>query len=116
MIEAQGGKYSEQLALAKEHVVTAPRSGYVSKFDGQSLGHCVVEMGGGRRQQQDSVDHRVGLEMLKKIGDRVECSQPLVKFFYDGSVTQTESLADQILAAISIADTPPPALSLIKNH
>ncbi len=72
MIEAQGGKFSERLPLAAPHDVLAPRSGYVARFDGQNLGHCVVAMGGGRRQQMDAIDHRVGLEMLTKIGDRVK--------------------------------------------
>jgi pyrimidine-nucleoside phosphorylase len=116
MIEAQGGTFSESLALAGQHVVTAPRSGFVAKFDGQSLGHSVVEMGGGRRQQLDPVDHRVGLEMLQKIGDKVDAGQPLVRFFFDGSATQVQSIARQILAAVSLAETPPQAVSLIVNQ
>jgi pyrimidine-nucleoside phosphorylase len=116
MIEAQGGRYLESLPLAGQHVVTAPRSGFVAKFDGQSLGHSVVEMGGGRRQQLDPVDHRVGLEMLQKIGDKVDAGQPLVRFFFDGSATQIESIARQILAAVSLAESPPQAVSLIVNQ
>ncbi len=125
MIEAQGGRFSERLPLAAPHDVLAPRSGYVARFDGQNLGHCVVAMGGGRRQQMDAIDHRVGLEMLTKIGDRVEAGQPLIRFFYDGAGTvvggtgvgtQIDEVSRQILAAITIADEPPPPLSLIVNH
>lgn len=116
MIEAQGGKFSERLPLAAPHDALAPRSGYVARFDGQNLGHCVVAMGGGRRQQMDAIDHRVGLEMLLKIGDRIEAGQPLIRFFYDAVGTQIDEVSRQILAAISIADAPPPPLSLIVNH
>jgi thymidine phosphorylase len=116
MIEGQGGKYLEKLPLAKEHVVKADRPGYVARFDGQSLGHCVVEMGGGRRQQGDPVDHSVGLEMLQKVGDKVESGQPVVKFFYGGSPAQAELIARQIASAITIEEAAPPALSLIVNH
>jgi thymidine phosphorylase len=116
MIEAQGGKYSEKLPLAREHVVNANRPGFVARFDGQSLGHCVVEMGGGRRQQGDPVDHSVGMEMLQKVGGRVEVGQPLVKFFYSGSPAKTELVASQIASAITIEEAAPPALSLIVNH
>jgi thymidine phosphorylase len=116
MIAAQGGKYSEKLPLAREHVVNANRPGFVARFDGQSLGHCVVEMGGGRRQQGDPVDHSVGMEMLQKVGGRVEVGQPLVKFFYSGSPAKTELVASQIASAITIEEAAPPALSLIVNH
>ncbi|MFO0939741.1 MAG: thymidine phosphorylase [Pirellulales bacterium] len=116
MIEAQGGKFADRLPLARVHEVTAGRAGYIDSFDGQSLGHCVVEMGGGRRQQQDPINHQVGLEMLAKIGTKVEVGQPIIRFFFDGSSGQVEQIANQIAASVSIMDQAPPLSSLIVNH
>lgn len=116
MIEAQGARFVEKLPLAKEHVITAPSSGFLAKLDGQAVGHCIIEMGGGRRYQQDPIDHRVGLEVLKKLGDEVALGQPLLKLFYSGSSTQLEVIRSQILMAISIDKEPPESVSLIVNH
>ena len=45
------------------------------------LGVAIIELGGGRKVLTDAIDHSVGLEMLAKIGDRVEQGQPLVRVF-----------------------------------
>lgn len=116
MIEAQGGKFSKRLPLAASHLVLAKQDGFVSSFDGQNLGHSVVAMGGGRRQQNDPINHQVGLEILRKIGDPVEAQQPLIRFFFDGTNSQVEAIANQIQAAVSVTNSPPPPLSLIVNH
>ena len=50
-----------------------------SRINTESLGIAVIELGGGRRVMSDRIDHGVGLEMLVRIGDRVELGQPLVK-------------------------------------
>ncbi len=116
MIEAQGGKFSQRLPLASAHEVLAHKAGYVAHFDGQSLGHCVVEMGGGRREQQDPINHQVGLEMLAKIGTKVEAGQPIIRFFFDGSAGQVGQIANQIAASLSIQEQAPPLPSLIVDH
>lgn len=116
MIEAQGGKFSQRLPLASPHTVRADKAGYVAHFDGQSLGHCVVEMGGGRREQQDPINHQVGLEMLAKIGTKVEAGQPIIRFFFDGSAGQVEQIANQIAGSLSIQEQAPPLPSLIVDH
>lgn len=116
MIEAQGGKFAERLPLAKPHEIVADRAGYLAHFDGQSLGHCVVEMGGGRRQQQDPINHTVGLELLEKIGAKIQRNQPLARFFYDGSESQILQMRQQILGCINITEEAPPPSSLIVVH
>jgi pyrimidine-nucleoside phosphorylase len=116
MIESQGGKFVDRLPLASEHVICAPTHGFLTRIDGQMLGHSIIEMGGGRRQQKDAIDHQVGLEMLRKIGDPVASGQPLVKLFYSGSPSQLEKIAKQIQAALTIENQPAPPPQLILNH
>lgn len=116
MIEAQGGKFLEHLPLAQAHTLTAARGGWLSTIEGSTLGHTLVAMGGGRNQQSDPVDKRVGFEFLVRVGDQVQAGQPLMRVFYDGSSIQTETLLRQAQAALTIVDTPSTPLKLIANH
>ena len=40
-------------------------------------------LGGGREKKEDAIDHGVGLEFHKRIGDRVEKGEPLVTIHYN---------------------------------
>ncbi|MCP4500413.1 MAG: thymidine phosphorylase [Deltaproteobacteria bacterium] len=59
-------------------VYEASESGVVKAVDTESLGIASVLLGGGRARSEDKVDPRVGLEVLVRIGDRIEKGQPLV--------------------------------------
>lgn len=80
MVAAQGGDLNAPRPRAATQTdIISPRSGYVSRINGEALGIAVIELGGGRRVMSDRIDHGVGLEMHVRIGDRVELGQPLVK-------------------------------------
>jgi pyrimidine-nucleoside phosphorylase len=111
MVEAQGGDLDATRPVAPGSDVVAARTGFVASMDCESLGQAVVTLGGGRRQVTDRIDHSVGLEMLVRIGERVESGQPLVRVF-----AQEENAArvrDSIARSIVIDDEPPPAPRLI---
>jgi thymidine phosphorylase len=58
----------------------ATQAGWVHSFDCEKFGYAIIEMGGGRKQASDRLDYRCGLELLVKVGDRVEPGQPLLNF------------------------------------
>jgi pyrimidine-nucleoside phosphorylase len=78
MVEAQGGKFADHLPLAPSTPCVSAQNGKIAAIDGQLIGQAVIELGGGRRQLGDHVDHQVGLEMHIRLGDRVEKGDKLV--------------------------------------
>ena len=78
MVGCQGGNVSiidepEKLMTAQYKVpVTIGESGYVEKIEAKNIGQAVVNLGGGRVRKEDEIDHAVGIEVLKKIGDEVK--------------------------------------------
>ncbi|MCG3197787.1 MAG: Pyrimidine-nucleoside phosphorylase [bacterium] len=58
--------------------VVTQRSGYLKAIDGAALGDSWLALGGSRIRRGDSTDHRVGLWVHKKIGDKVERGDTLV--------------------------------------
>jgi thymidine phosphorylase len=78
MIRAQGGDPDAALPVAKEtHVVTAPRSGILTKQDALPFGIAAWRLGAGRARPQDPVQHAAGIDLHAKPGDTVTEGQPL---------------------------------------
>lgn len=111
MIEAQGGKYCESLPLVKAYDVPAARSGWIAAIDGEELGRGIIQLGGGRKAVGDQLNHQVGVEMLVRIGDQVEASQPLARIFAD-QADATSPVHRVIADAIQLADSPVDPLPL----
>jgi pyrimidine-nucleoside phosphorylase len=51
--------------------VPSSRAGYVTAIACEDVGTACVILGGGRERKEDSVDPAVGIEVHKKIGDKV---------------------------------------------
>ena len=77
MIVAQGGEgrvteEPERLKLARTRLrLVAPANGFVATIDALEVGRIATMLGAGRLKKEDRVDHAVGIEFLKRRGDRV---------------------------------------------
>lgn len=79
MVAALGGPadfmdgFSDHLPTAKIiRDVTAGGGGFVTGIDTRAIGVAVVEIGGGRRDAADAIDHSVGYDQLIGLGATVE--------------------------------------------
>lgn len=92
--------------------VLAPMSGFVTAIDTKALGMAVVDLGGGRHKQGDTLDYSVGLDQLAGLGVAVNKDEPL-------AVVHAKSEADlfaaqaAVAAAYSWGDTVPEEFPLI---
>jgi thymidine phosphorylase len=84
MVAALGGpadfveKHQTYLPRAPVRLaVKAGRDGFVGRIDTRGLGVAVVELGGGRRKPEDSIDHAVGLTDTLPVGAEVRRGDPL---------------------------------------
>ncbi len=77
MVTAQGGDLDVLLPVAEQVPILAPRGGSIAAIDCEQIGQSVVEMGGGRKQLSDAIDHAVGIDLQVKVGDVVTRGQPL---------------------------------------
>lgn len=102
MVAAQGGDLDAPRVIAPAHDVLAQREGYIAVVDTEHLGLAIIEKGGGRKKITDTLDLSAGLEMLVRIGDKVERGQPLVRVFADSQAT--ERVRPMIQRAITIDD------------
>jgi thymidine phosphorylase len=89
--------FAQHLALAQiRHEVHAERHGHVESVDTRRIGIAVIELGGGRRQTSDKIDHGVGLAAVAGIGEIVgPGEQPLAVIF--GRDDAKIRIAEQII-------------------
>jgi len=86
------------LPRARSHVdVPTPSAGFITATNCEQLGTALATLGGGREKKEDSIDHAVGLEFHKRIGDRVEKGEPLATIHYNSGAKLAE--AESLIAA-----------------
>jgi pyrimidine-nucleoside phosphorylase len=95
----------ERLPQARFHAeVLSPAAGYVNVTNCEQLGTALAMLGGGREKKEGKIDHAVGLEFHKRIGDRVEKDENLVTIHYnsDAKLVQAKSL---IASSYAVSET-----------
>ncbi|MEM9795468.1 MAG: thymidine phosphorylase [Pseudomonadota bacterium] len=118
MVAAQGGP-SDFLDRWRDRLPAAPvvaelradQPGIVSRFDTRRLGEIVVELGGGRRREDDRIDPAVGISHLVPLGTSVTEGQPLARI-HASNGDDAETAAVAVAEAMEMASAPitPPTL------
>ena len=77
MVEAHGGDWDyinspEFTRTRYVSYIRAQSAGYLSSYDTLTIGLAATILGAGRSKMDDEIDHRVGIIVHKKVGDRVE--------------------------------------------
>ncbi len=111
LIEAQGGdpRIVDNMSYFNipidEDYFLAPRSGFLTKINCREIGNAAVVLGAGRNKTSDPIDHGVGLEMLAKLGHKVQEGEPIVRIIH----RRGRGIEDCILRlarAFTIEETP----------
>ena len=64
-------------------IVPSPRSGYILSMDTELIGRAAATLGSGRTAKGEKVSRHSGIILYRKIGERVEKSEPLLALFAD---------------------------------
>jgi len=117
LVLAQGGDIAyvddpNRLTLAPERLdVGVPKAGHISKIHAGEVGLTAMELGAGRAQKGDPVDHSVGIEILHNVGDRVDEGE-LLFTVYAKTADKAQAASERLLAAHEISEEPVDALPL----
>lgn len=89
---AQGGDgtlIDEPLRLIPTDVpiweIESPSSGVISSFDTAGIGEAVRSLGGGRVNKNDAIDSRVGVQVLKSLGEEVVSGEAVFRVYGEES-------------------------------
>jgi pyrimidine-nucleoside phosphorylase len=80
------------LPQARSHTdVPSPSAGFITATNCEQLGTALAMLGGGREKKEDTIDHAVGLEFHKRIGDPLEKGERLVTIHYNSGTKLAEA-------------------------
>jgi len=99
---------------AKTVDVCAARAGTVETLDALAIGRAANLLGAGRFTKEEAIDPAVGIEVLHKVGDRVERGEALVRLYVNdeknlASVRQMVETA-YVIDASGAPHQPPPLI------
>jgi pyrimidine-nucleoside phosphorylase len=90
--------------------VLAEGDGYVCRINAYAIGDAVVDLGGGRRVKEDTIDPSVGMVLAKKVGDPVRPGEPLATIH---ARSEDGSIARAVRAAFELCDKAPEEQPLV---
>ncbi|WP_397533961.1 thymidine phosphorylase [Roseateles sp.] len=83
--------------------VPALRAGRLAAMKTRDVGLIIVELGGGRRQPGDAIDHRVGFSAMRQLGDVLAAGEPLA-MVHAADAAAAERAVAALQAACEIGD------------
>ncbi len=111
LIEAQGGNskvinnYSVMPHAQYIVQITAEKEGYVKGIDTFGIGNMITNIGGGRTKITDRIDHSIGIELFKKIGNKVE-NGDLIANLHIKNIEGGAELRELFESFFEISETP----------
>jgi thymidine phosphorylase len=114
---AQLGGPADLLDAPGRHLAGAPvvteavpaEAGNVQRVDVRAVGLAIVHLGGGRRREDDAIDHAVGLTELAAPGERVGPGERPLAFVHARDEAAAGRAAEALRAAFTLGDGAPPA-------
>ncbi|GAF76547.1 unnamed protein product, partial [marine sediment metagenome] len=89
--------------------IRSPRSGTIARLDALAIGRAANLLGAGRLVKEDTIDPAVGVELLRKVGEKVRAGQPLAILHVNDetNLAQARSLVENAYAIGNEAISPP---------
>ncbi len=118
LVKAQGGDLSyvedpDKFPKAPIiEVVPNPKAGYLSQIHARIVGETSVDLGAGRAKKTDQIDHAVGIEILREVGDHLKEGDDLF-ILHAANQADFELAKERILAAHKWSDSPVDRLPLV---
>ncbi len=118
LVENQGGdpSFIDNLSLlpqaGEKITVYSHRDGYISGIRAEQIGIAAMTLGAGRETKDSQIDHSVGIELMKKRGDKVNGGEPLAVICANNA-EKADQVKELVLRAIEISQEPPEPGKLI---
>ena len=112
LVIAQGGDKSfiedtskfEKAAYQLE--LKASQNGYIKEIDSYKIGEYCMNLGAGRKRKEDSINHKVGIILKKKIGDYIEEGENLAIVHTDDENINLDELNGAYVISNEVVEKP----------
>jgi len=80
-VKMQGGDLRKLNISSNIVEIKSNRSGYINNIDALKIADASLKLGSGRMTKDDTIDHSVGVEIVKNIGDYVSANDVIAKIY-----------------------------------
>ena len=108
-IEASGGNKElvnnyDLLPKAKSVMeIFSEKEGYIKKIKTEEIGKAAMIIGAGRAKKEDEIDHAVGINIFKKVGEKIAKNEKIAEIYYNNDENVEES-KNMILEAFVLTE------------
>ena len=108
-IEASGGNKElvnsyDLLPKAKSVIeIFSKKEGYIKKIKTEEIGKAAMIIGAGRAKKEDEIDHAVGINIFKKVGEKIAKNEKIAEIYYNNGENVEES-KNMILEAFVLTE------------
>lgn len=83
--------------------VKSDQRGYIQHIEADEVGMSALELGAGRKTKDSIIDLAVGIELVKKVGDRVEVGDIIAKI-HSNDMIRAKNAKERLLKAYTFTD------------
>jgi pyrimidine-nucleoside phosphorylase len=112
-VALQGGHIPTKSWFPHDHVDVIVGGGYVQRIDAEAVGMAALRLGAGRVRKEDAIDAAAWVELVKKVGERVEAGAPVARFSLPKDAAVRGEVQERLRAAFTVGPEPPPARPLV---
>ena len=80
-VEYQGGKIDDIQIEDNYYEILSDTTGYITDIDTLKLANIVNELGAGRKEKNDTINHKVGIQLNKKINEKVQKNDVIARVY-----------------------------------
>ena len=94
------------------HNVLAERDGYILSCNAEAVGIAAMKLGAGRASKDDTIDHKAGIMLVSKVGDKVSRGDVIATLYTDRKEA-VEDAESMVRSAICYSSEKPPQSEMI---
>ena len=91
-VNYQSGNLSKMKEAQYKVEIYSNKCGYLTDINSVGISKIVSELGAGRKNKDDEIDHTVGIELNKKINDRVDINDALMTIYCNSEIDTSNYL------------------------
>jgi len=83
--------------------IFSEKEGYIKKIKTEEIGKAAMIIGAGRAKKEDEIDHAVGINIFKKVGEKIAKNEKIAEIYYNNDENVEES-KNMILEAFVLTE------------
>ena len=83
--------------------IFSEKEGYIKKIKTEEIGKAAMIIGAGRAKKEDGIDHAVGINIFKKVGEKIAKNEKIAEIYYNNGENVQES-KNMILEAFVLTE------------